>query len=49
MGYFIAEGSREINRKNLIGINFTNKDQRLLDDFEECMERVFNLSPYKAT
>jgi len=46
-GYFIAEGSREINRKKLIGINFTNKDQRLLDDFENLMKFVFNLSPYK--
>ena len=46
-GYFIAEGSREINRKKLIGINFTNKDQRLLDDFDYCMEKVFNISSYK--
>ncbi|MDD5192895.1 MAG: LAGLIDADG family homing endonuclease [Candidatus Nanoarchaeia archaeon] len=46
-GYFIAEGSREINRKKLIGINFTNKDQRLLNDFENLMRLVFNLSPYK--
>jgi replicative DNA helicase Mcm len=46
-GYFIAEGSREINRKKLIGINFTNKDQRLLDDFENLMKLVFNLSSYK--
>ncbi|MEK6935497.1 MAG: LAGLIDADG family homing endonuclease, partial [Nanoarchaeota archaeon] len=46
-GYFIAEGSREINRKKLIGINFTNKDQRLLDDFESLMKFIFKLSPYK--
>ena len=46
-GYFISEGSREKNRGKIIGINFTNKDKRLLDDFENSMKRVFNLSPYK--
>ena len=46
-GYFISEGSREINRKKLIGINFTNKDQRLLDDFDNCMNLVFNINSYK--
>ena len=46
-GYLISEGSREINRKKIIGINFTNKDQRLLDDFDNCMNLVFNLNSYK--
>lgn len=46
-GYFISEGSREINRKKIIGINITNKDKRVLDDFEYCMRKVFNLEPYK--
>ena len=47
IGYLISEGSREINRKKLIGINFTNKDQRLLDDFEKCMNYKFGIKPYK--
>ena len=47
IGYFISEGSREINRKKLIGINFTNKDTRLLKDFESLMKKEFNLKPYK--
>jgi replicative DNA helicase Mcm len=46
-GYFISEGSREKNRGKTIGINITNKDERVLDDFEFCMKKVFNLSPYK--
>jgi replicative DNA helicase Mcm len=46
-GYFISEGSREINRKKIIGINFTNKDQRLLDDFDNCMSLVFDINSYK--
>jgi replicative DNA helicase Mcm len=47
LGYFISEGSREINRKKIIGINFTNKDKRLLDEFESLMAKVFRLNPYK--
>ncbi len=47
LGYFISEGSREINRRKIIGINFTNKDKRLLDEFEELMMKVFALRPYK--
>ncbi len=47
IGYFISEGSREINRKKLIGINFTNKDVRLLKEFENLMEKEFGLKPYK--
>lgn len=46
-GYLISEGSREKNRGKLIGINFTNKDQRVLDDFEKSMLTKFALSPYK--
>ncbi|MBI2047312.1 hypothetical protein HYT26_04100 [Candidatus Pacearchaeota archaeon] len=47
IGYLVAEGSKEINRGKIIGINFANKDKRLLDDFESCMKSVFNLCPYK--
>ncbi|MFH1917498.1 MAG: LAGLIDADG family homing endonuclease, partial [Nanoarchaeota archaeon] len=46
-GYLISEGSKETNRKKTMGVNFTNKDQRLLDDFEDCMNSVFNITPYK--
>jgi len=47
LGYFISEGSREKNRDKLIGINFTNSDKRLLDDFEKLMKLEFDLTPYK--
>ena len=47
VGYLVSEGSKEKNRGKIIGFNFTNKDQRLLDDFESCMEKLFNISPYK--
>ncbi len=46
-GYLISEGSRERNRGKVIGINFTNKNQKLLDEFETLMLSLFNLSPYK--
>ncbi|MEK6824973.1 MAG: LAGLIDADG family homing endonuclease, partial [Nanoarchaeota archaeon] len=47
VGYYVSEGSREKNRGKIIGINFTNKDARLLDDFEQAMKEEFGLSPYK--
>lgn len=47
LGYFISEGSREKNRGKIIGINFTNSDKRLLDDFENLMKIEFGLIPYK--
>ena len=46
-GYLISEGSKETNRGKIIGINFTNKDKRLLDDFENCMYKLFNIKPCK--
>jgi replicative DNA helicase Mcm len=46
-GFLLSEGSRELNRGKIIGINFTNKDNRVLDEFEKCMEAEFKLTPYK--
>ncbi|MEK6861603.1 MAG: LAGLIDADG family homing endonuclease, partial [Nanoarchaeota archaeon] len=31
----------------IIGVNFTNKDEYVLKDFETCMDNVFNIKPYK--
>ena len=47
VGYLISEGSKEKNRGRLIGVNFTNADEEVLNDFELLMKKVFNLSPYK--
>jgi replicative DNA helicase Mcm len=47
LGYLISEGSRELNRGKIIGINFTNKDKTILDEFEILMKKVFDLSPIK--
>ncbi|MAE43022.1 hypothetical protein CMO93_04575 [Candidatus Woesearchaeota archaeon] len=47
MGYLVSEGSREVNRGKLIGVNFTNKDNVLLEDFCQSMKVVFDLKPYK--
>ena len=47
VGYLVSEGSREINLGKVIGVNFTNKDKRLLDDFEKCMKSVFGIVPCK--
>ena len=47
IGYLVSEGSRELNRKKFIGVNFTNKNPTVLADFEECMNNIFGLKPYK--
>lgn len=46
IGYLLSEGSKETNRGKLIGINFCNKDKKLLSDFERCMRAVFDISAY---
>ncbi len=46
-GYLLTEGSKELNRGKLIGVNFTNKDRRLLEDFKKSMKNVFGLLPYE--
>ena len=47
VGYVLSEGSKELNRGKQIGINFTNKDKRLLDDFEKAMDDEFSIRPYR--
>jgi len=47
VGYLLSEGSKELNRGKPIGVNFTNKDPILLNDFTGSMEKVFGLKPYK--
>jgi len=47
VGYLASEGSKELNRGKLIGINFTNKDPILLEEFSYCMKELFGLDPYK--
>lgn len=46
IGYILSEGSLEINRGKPIGINFTNNDLYLINDFIGAMERFFGLKPY---
>ncbi len=46
-GYLISEGSSEINRGKKIGVNFTNKSEILLEDFKDCMKKVFDITPYE--
>lgn len=46
IGYILSEGSQEINRGKPIGINFTNNELYLINDFIGAMERFFGLKPY---
>ncbi len=46
IGYILSEGSIEINRKKVIGINFTNSNKKLVDDFAAKMLVFFGLKPY---
>lgn len=47
VGYMVSEGSKELNRGKLIGVNFANKDPILLQDFSDSMKSLFGLRPYK--
>ena len=46
-GYLLSEGSKELNRGKLIGVNFTNKNTELIEDFEKCMFNEFNIKSYR--
>jgi replicative DNA helicase Mcm len=47
IGYLLAEGSKEKNRGKIIGVNFTNKDRAVLEDFKKSMKEFFSLLPYE--
>ncbi len=47
VGYLLSEGCKEVNRGKNIGVNFTNKDEELLVDFDNCMQEVFDIGCYE--
>ncbi|MFH1181812.1 MAG: LAGLIDADG family homing endonuclease [Candidatus Woesearchaeota archaeon] len=47
IGYILSEGSKETNRGKQIGINFTNKNPLVLEEFCRLMKKVFGIKPYK--
>ncbi len=46
LGYLVSEGSHEINRGKINGVNFTNSDELLLGEFRELTAHLFGLTPY---
>ncbi|MEK6921949.1 MAG: LAGLIDADG family homing endonuclease, partial [Nanoarchaeota archaeon] len=46
IGYLVSESSKEINRGKVIGINFTNNNLLLIEEFEKAMFSVFGLKSY---
>lgn len=46
LGYYITDGSYELNRGIKNGINFSNKNSELIDDFSELTHSVFGVDCY---
>jgi replicative DNA helicase Mcm len=46
IGYLITDGGYELNQGRKAGVNFTNKDKQLIDDFCVLSETYFNIKPY---
>ncbi|MFH1785827.1 MAG: LAGLIDADG family homing endonuclease [Candidatus Micrarchaeota archaeon] len=49
VGYHITDGGYELNRGTKNGINFYNKDDDLIEDYQEAVESTFNKSAYIRT
>ena len=49
VGYHITDGGYELNRGKKNGINFYNKDRRLIDDYQEATGYEFGTYPYIST
>jgi replicative DNA helicase Mcm len=46
IGYLITDGGYELNRGTKAGVNFTNKNADLINDFCRLSEQYFGLRPY---
>ncbi len=47
IGYIVSDCGYELNRGNKNGLNFTNSDPYLLEDFRSLMENLFGLEAYE--
>ncbi|MFB6209050.1 MAG: LAGLIDADG family homing endonuclease [Candidatus Nanohaloarchaea archaeon] len=45
-GYQVSDGGYELNRGEKVGFNFTNSNEELLKDYEECIDELFGVEPY---
>jgi len=45
-GYHVSDGGYELNRGEKAGVNFTNTDQDLIDDYTTTVRELFNIDPY---
>ncbi|MBN1159916.1 MAG: hypothetical protein JXA43_01615 [Candidatus Diapherotrites archaeon] len=46
LGYHISDGSYELNRGHKKGINFTNSDPVLINDYLDITKNIFKVNPY---
>jgi len=46
LGYLITDGGFEMNRGKKNGINFSNMNHDLTDDFEKIIKELFSVNPY---
>ncbi|MFB6075850.1 MAG: LAGLIDADG family homing endonuclease [Candidatus Aenigmatarchaeota archaeon] len=47
VGYMVSDCGYEMNRGKKNGINFTNSDERLLEDFRNKMKKLFGMEAYE--
>jgi replicative DNA helicase Mcm len=46
IGYLITDGGYELNRGRKAGVNFSNKDESLIDDFCLLSGKLFGIAPH---
>ncbi len=46
LGYHITDGSYELNRGKKNGVNFTNKNIELIEDYTKLSKQLFDKEPY---
>jgi len=44
LGYFIAEGNVHRQKRRYSGVDFTNQEDELINDFKLCTKKVFNIN-----
>jgi len=45
-GYQVSDGGYELNRGRKCGVNFTNTDDTLVEDYTDTVEHLFGIEPY---
>ena len=46
VGYQVSDGGYELNRGEKVGFNFTNSNEKLIEDYNKCLDSLFDVNPY---